>query len=212
MRPAESVPVLRAGLLGLLAGARLAAFERRAADAGRAVRYEDKVVLGGLATGAFAQFERVRDRLVKAGADPAEAMSPFAEAIAGYHDRTRPADALEALTKVYVADSVLADFYVTATAADPESRDVVAESMTDSGHTDLLAERLGAATAADPRLASRLGLWARRLAGEALSQAHAITGEHAALAPLVGGEGVEAVFGRVLDGHSARMRTINLRD
>jgi hypothetical protein len=84
--------------------------------------------------------------------------------------------------------------------------------MTDSGHTDLVAERLGAATAADPRLASRLGLWARRLAGEALSQAHAITGEHAALAPPVGGEGVEAVFGRVLDGHRARMRTINLRD
>src|SRR5690242_7787200 len=99
-------------LYGLLACVRLTAFEQRAADAGRAASYEDTVVLGGLATGAFAHFELLRDRLIEAGADPYEAMRPFQEAITAFHERTRPADAMEALTKVYVADSVVGDLYL----------------------------------------------------------------------------------------------------
>jgi hypothetical protein len=213
MRSAESASSTRRDLFGLLACARLTAFERRAADAGRATSYEDKVVLGRLAVGAFTQFERLRDRLVELGADPWEAMRPFQEAIGEFHEHSRPADTVEALTKVYVADSILADFYVAAAGeVDAETRAVVEESLADSGHAELLAERLRAAADADPRLASRLGLWARRLVGEALSQANTIAGDRATLAALVGEEGVEAMFGRVLDRHTARMRTINLRD
>jgi hypothetical protein len=213
MCPAESASAARTDLFGLLACARLTAFERRAADAGRVVSYEDKVVLGGLAVGAFAQFEHVRDRLIELGADPPEAMRPFEEAITEFNDRTRPADVLEALTKVYVGDAILADFYVAvAGGAEPGTQAVVAESLADAGHTELLAERLRAAADTDSRLASRLGLWARRLVGEALSQANAIVRDRATLAALVGEEGVEAMFGHVLDKHTARMRTINLRD
>ena len=73
-------------------------------------------------------------------------------------------------------------------------------------------ERLRAAAGADPRLASRLGLWARRLVGEALSQARAIVGDHAALVALVGDEGVGEVFGRIIGEHTARMRAIHVKD
>ncbi|WP_433181598.1 ferritin-like fold-containing protein [Actinoallomurus sp. CA-150999] len=199
-------------LYGLLACVRLTAFEQRAADAGRAVSYEDTVVLAGLATGAFAQFELLRDRLIEAGADPYEAMRPFQEAITAFHERTRPADAMEALTKVYVADSIVADLYREAVEkADFATRTVVHETLADSGHAELLRERLRAAAENDPRLASRLGLWARRLVGETLSQAHALAEGHPAVGALFGEEDVATMFGRIVDRHQARMRAINLR-
>ncbi|GAA0363003.1 ferritin-like domain-containing protein [Actinoallomurus spadix] len=200
-------------LYGLLACVRLTAFEQRAADAGRAASYEDKVVLAGLATGAFAQFELLRDRLIEAGADPYEAMRPYQDAISAFHERARPADAMEALTKVYVADSILADLYREAVEkADPGTRAVVHESLADSGHAEILTERLRAAAENDARLASRLGLWARRLVGEALSQAHALAEQNPEVGALFGEEGVAAMFGRIVDRHQARMRAVVLRD
>lgn len=200
-------------LYGLLACVRLTAFEQRAADAGRAASYEDKVVLAGLATRAFAQFERLRDRLMEAGADPYEAMRPYQDAITAFHRHTRPEDAMEALTKVYVADSILADLYREAVdKADPGTRAVVHESLADSGHAEILTERLRAAAENDSRLASRLGLWARRLVGEALSQAHALAEGHPEVGALFGEEDVATMFGRIVDRHQARMRAVDLRD
>jgi hypothetical protein len=200
-------------LYGLLACVRLSAFEQRAADAGRAAAYEDKVVLAGLATGAFTRFELLRDRLIEAGVDPYEAMRPFQEPITAFHERARPADAMEALTKVYVADSILADLYREAVdKADTGTRTVVRESLAESGHAEILTERLRAAAENDPRLASRLGLWARRLVGEALSQAHALAEGHPEVGALFGDEDVPTIFGRIVDRHQARMRAINLRD
>jgi tRNA-(MS[2]IO[6]A)-hydroxylase (MiaE)-like len=214
MSPVGSPPHTQPGALyGLLACVRLTAFEQRAADAGRAGSYEDKVVLAGLATAAFRQFERLRDRLIEEGADPYEAMRPFQDAISAFHERTRPADAMEALTKVYVADSVLADLYREAVEkADAGIRAVVHESLADSGHTELLSERLRAAAENDPRLASRLGLWARRLVGEALSQAHALAEGDPEVGALFGEEDVATMFGRIVDRHQDRMRAITLRD
>ncbi|MEV5709480.1 ferritin-like fold-containing protein [Actinoallomurus sp. NPDC052274] len=206
-------PARPRALYGLLACVRLTAFEERAADAGRTASYEDKVVLAGLATGAFAQFERLRDRLIEAGADPYEAMRPYQDAISAFHGRTRPADAMEALAKVYVADSILADLYREAVAkTDPQTRSVVYESLADSGHAEILTERLRAAAENDARLASRLGLWTRRLVGEALSQAHALAERGSEVGALFGDEDVATMFGRIVDRHQARMRAVDLRD
>lgn len=208
--PTPSLPV---AIFGLLACVRLTAFERRAADAGQAASYEDRVTLGGLATTAFAQFERLRDRLIALGADPWTAMRPFQQAVTAFHERTRPSDAMEALAKVYVADAILADLYVdVACRADPGIEETVRASLADSGHATLVTERLRAAAAADERLASRLGLWARRLVGEALSQAHVITVRDGGLRVAFGDDGVAAAFDRVVDRHQARMRAISLRD
>lgn len=170
-------------------------------------------MLAGLATGAFTQFERLRDRLIEAGADPYEAMRPYQDAITAFHGRTRPDDAMEALAKVYVADSILADLYREAVEkADPGTRAVVHDSLADSGHAEILPERLRAAAENDPRLASRLGLWARRLVGEALSQAHALAEGHPEVGALFGEEDVATMFGRIVDRHQARMRAVDLRE
>jgi hypothetical protein len=73
-----------------------------------------------------------------------------------------------------------------------------------------------AATAADPAVAGRLALWARRLVGEALIQAQRVAVERDALTELlVGGSGDLASMGRLLvrltDGHTARMQALGLQ-
>lgn len=213
MKPSQAGPDPLGELFGLLACIRLAAFEERAGDAAHAGSYEDRVVLGGLAAGAFQQFERLRDRLVELGRDPGEAIAPYRGPLAEYHRRTRPADSAEALAKVYVADGVLADFYMdSAGRVDEAARELVRDSLADSGHAELLTARIRAAAEADSRLAARLGLWTRRLIGEVLSQVHAVVAARPVLAELAGPEGVEAMFGQVIDRHAARMREIDIAE
>jgi len=72
-----------------------------------------------------------------------------------------------------------------------------------------------AAVAADPAVSGRLSLWARRLVGEALSQAQRVAAERDALTMLiVGGTGdlgaLAALLKRITSAHTARMQTIGL--
>ena len=55
----------------------------------------------------------------------------------------------------------------------------------DSRYDEFAAEEIRAAIAADPKVANRLSMWARRLVGEALSQAQRVAGERAALTALI---------------------------
>jgi hypothetical protein len=80
----------------------------------------------------------------------------------------------------------------------------------------VLRERLKAALADDPRLASRLALWARRLLGEALTLAQRVSLEY----PLLGGlsglddsgakELVGALTVELAANHSRRMAGLGL--
>jgi len=78
--------------------------------------------------------------------------------------------------------------------------------------------RVRAAIEADPTVAGRLALWARRLVGEALAQAHLVVAERPALAMLVvgavgegGGQGdIGRLFARITDAHDQRMAALGL--
>ncbi len=96
--------------------------------------------------------------------------------------------------------------------ADPAIEEPLRDSLADSGHAALVAERLHAAALADIPLASRLGLWVRRLVGEALSQAHILTIRDGVLHASFGDGGVSAAFERIVDRYRPRMRVVSLRD
>ena len=66
-------------LLGALAYGELSAFERLAEDAKLAPTLEDKAALAGMAAAEFSHYRQLHDRLLEVGADPTEAMQPFAE-------------------------------------------------------------------------------------------------------------------------------------
>ena len=80
----------------------------------------------------------------------------------------------------------------------------------------MLRDRLKAALADDPRLASRLALWARRLLGEALTQAQRVSFEHAFIGGLIGAdetrskELVRGLMAELAANHSRRMKELGL--
>ncbi|MGW1776855.1 ferritin-like fold-containing protein [Streptomyces sp. NPDC002104] len=222
---ASASPQYRAAvvdLLGALAYGELAAFERLAEDAKLAPTLGDKAELAKMASAEFHHFERLRDRLGAIDEDATAAMEPFAKGVDDFHRQTAPSDWLEGLVKAYVGDSIASDFYrEVATHLDTDTRGLVVSVLDDTGHGGFAVEKVRAAIEADPRCGGRLALWARRLMGEALSQAQRVVAERDALSTmLVGGvDGMAAgfdlaavgeMFTRITKAHTKRMAALGL--
>lgn len=204
-------------LLGAMAYGELSAFERLSSDARYSPTLRDRAVLGRLAVTEFEHFELVCAKLAELGEDAEEAMLPFQPSVDYFHERTRPADWYESLMKAYVIDTVSADFYRSVSSyVDADTSALIGRVQTAEGATAVLRDRLQAALADDPRLASRLALWARRLLGEALTQAQRISGEHAFLGGLSGGEDAgtggfaRGLTAELAAAHSRRMSQLGL--
>ena len=205
-------------LLGVLAYGELTAFERLATDARLAPTIADKHALASMAAAEFGHYRCLYDHLATAGVDPEEAMRPFVGPLDEFHDSTPPNDWLEGLIKAYVGDGLATDFYreVAAFVQDAPTRGLILETLADTGQASFAVAKVRAATAADPAVAGRLALWARRLVGEALIQAQRVAVERDALTELlVGGSGDLAGIARLLtrltDNHTARMQALGLQ-
>jgi hypothetical protein len=204
-------------LLGVMAYGELSAFERLSSDARYSPSLHDRAVLARIAVVEFQHYELLRARLEEMGLDAEAAMLPFQPAVDHFHERTRPADWYESLMKAYVIDTVSADFYrAVARQADAGTRELVERIHSDDESTAVLRELLRTALAADPRLASRLSLWARRLLGEALTQAQRVSFEHAFPAGLTGsdrgrsGDPAGEMTAGLAASHSRRMTQLGL--
>lgn len=207
-------------LLGVLAYGELMAFERLAADAALAPTITDEAELAAMANAEYRHFARIRDRLVELGVDPAAAMAPFREPLESFHSMTAPSDWLEGLVKAYVGDGIGMDFYrEIAVFLDPQTQALVLDVCADLGQSAFVVDRVRAAIEADPRVAGRLALWARRLVGEALSQAQHVAAEREALTAMLMGDvagramdltAIGEMFGRMTDEHTRRMQALGL--
>ncbi len=214
-QPADGV----VDLLGLLAYASLTAFFRLSDDAALAVSLDDKSALAGMAVAEFGHFRLLRRRIEGIGGDPSAVMRPFVAAVDEFHARTAPADWLEGLVKAYVGDGIAADFYrAVAEILEPGARALVLEVLADSGHSAFAVARVRQAIEADPRVGGRLALWARRLVGEALSQAQRVAAEREPLARLLAGQDasqlgeISRMFAHLADLHAQRMHALGLAD
>jgi tRNA-(MS[2]IO[6]A)-hydroxylase (MiaE)-like len=206
-------------LLGLLAYASLIAFFRLADDASLAISLPDKADLARMSAAQFGHFEMLSARIAELGAKPEVAMAPFVEPIDAFHARTAPSDLLEGLVKAYVGDGIAADFYrVIAQLLDQSTRVLVLNALADSGHAEFAIARVREAIAADPPVAGRLALWARRLVGEALSQAQRVAADREPLARLLAGGSpaqlgeIGRMFAELTDAHARRMAALGLTD
>ncbi|SIO89415.1 ferritin-like fold-containing protein [Nocardiopsis sp. JB363] len=214
-------------LLGLLAYAELGSFFRLADDAVLAPSLRTKGDIAGLAATEQRHYRLLRDRLEELGVDPEEAMAPFVTPLDAWHERTEPQSWLESLVKTYVGDGIAGDFYrKVAELADSETRELVEDVLAENGRAEFIAEQVRAALELDPKLAGRLSLWARRLVGEALSQAQSVAVERPELAALVtreagtGKDGsglsdlaaVSRMFASLTEGHAKRLSAMGLAD
>ncbi|MEY9213717.1 hydroxylase [Thermobifida halotolerans] len=222
-KPHDVTPVERGviDLLGLLAYAELVSFFRLASDAELAPTLGDKGELAAFAAMEQTHHRLLRNRLVELGVDPEAAMRPFVEPLDAWHARTAPQNWVESLVKAYVGDGIAADFYrQIAELTDDETRELVTGVLSEEGRAEFIAAKVKQAVADDPKLAGRLALWARRLVGEALSQAQRVAVDRPDLAALLasgnaeGGTGdlaaVSRVFARLTDAHNARLQAMGL--
>ena len=173
-----------------------------------------KVTLAEMAVAEHSRFRQVLGRLEELDADADAAMQPFVHALDAFHARTRPADWIEGLVKAYVSDGISADFYRTiADLLDPQTQALVYEVLADTVRSDFVVARVRAAIVADPPVAGRLALWARRIVGEALGQAQRVAAEREPLARLLAGGDPSQLgkkFAKLADGHSGRMAALGL--
>jgi hypothetical protein len=205
-------------LLGVLAYAQLTAFERLATDARFAPTIADKHALASMAVAEFEHYRCLCEHLRGAGVDPEEAMRPFVGPVNAFHDSTPPNNWLEGLIKAYVGDGLASDFYreVAAFVQDAATRELILETLADTGQASFAVAKVREATTRDPAVAGRLALWARRLVGEALIQAQRVAVERDALTELlVGGSGdlagIARLLSRLTDNHTARMQALGLK-
>jgi len=203
-------------LLGVLAYGELCAFDRLADDARMAPNLTARAAMSEMAALEFTHYQQLADRLGKLGADPAEAMSPFVAALETFHSLTEPQTWLEAVVKAYVGDGMAADFYrEVATLVDPDTGELINLVLNDAGRAEFAVSEVRAATTAEPWVAGRLALWARRLVGEAISQTQHVLADRDSLMMLMvrgGGNlaGVAALLKRITDRHEERMAELGL--
>ncbi len=203
-------------LLGLLAYGELSAFDHLAEDAQLAPTMPGREQMSAMAAFELGHHQLLAARLTDMGVDPAQAMEPFIEPLTRYHSLTQPSSWLEAIVKAYIGDGMAADFYrEVATFVDPATRGLIEDVINDGGRADFALREVSSAIAQDPRLASSLALWARRLVGEAISQTQHTLGERDALLDLfVAGvgdlAGVAALITRITDRHKDRMLALGL--
>ncbi|MFJ6166229.1 ferritin-like fold-containing protein [Micromonospora orduensis] len=205
-----------ADLLGLVAFGELLAFERMAGDARLAPDLRRRATLNEMAAAEISNYRRLAGRLTELGVPPADAMAPYVAPLQAYHDSTEPRDWAEVVTKAYVGDAITDDFLrEIADTLDEPDRGLVLDVLHDSGYAEFAAAEIRTAVAADPRVAGRLSMWARRLVGEALSQAGRVAAERAALTALIGrGDRVDVpgLFGRLTTAHTERMAVVGLNN
>jgi hypothetical protein len=203
-------------LLGVLAYGELSAFDRMAADARMAPTTALRAALSEVAALEMGHYRKLVSRLAELGVDPQAAMEPFVEAVETFHHRTEPRNWGEALVKAYVGDGLAADFYLeVAQYVDLSTRQLVTEALADSGNAEFAIREVGALIASDPTAASRLSLWARRLVGEAITQAQRVAAERDALTLLIVGgvgdlTGIRLLTDRIMRKHTQRMTAIGL--
>ncbi|MEV6815461.1 ferritin-like fold-containing protein [Micromonospora sp. NPDC051296] len=206
-----------ADLLGLVALGELLAFERMAADARLAPDLRRRAALGEMAAAEIANYRRLADRLGVLGVLPDDAMAAYVEPLQAYHDSTEPRDWAEVVTKAYVGDAITDDFLreIAGALREPD-RQLVLDVLHDSRYAEFAAAEIRLAIAADPKVAGRLSMWARRLVGEALSEAGRVAAaDRGALTTLITqGEqmDVAGLFRRLTTAHTARMAAAGLNN
>jgi hypothetical protein len=198
-------------LLALLAYGQLQAFDQMAADARQAPDLRRRAALSAMASAEMAGYHRLIARLREQTGDPYAAMAPFVGPLDAYHEQTEPKDWLEALVKAYVGDGIADDFYAEVAAfLEPDDRAFVLDIVHDERYTTFAANEIRAAIAADPKVASPLSMWARRLVGEALSQALHVGAERPPIAVMI--EDLPELLKRITAAHSARMLAVGLNN
>jgi tRNA-(MS[2]IO[6]A)-hydroxylase MiaE-like protein len=144
-------------------------------------------------------------RLTEVGSpEDAEQFRPFFDS---FFERTQPEDWIEAQTWHYVGDALVSEFgEALVDVLDPVSAWIIRRTLGDRQDQESFAlDELKRAMDMDPRATERIAAFARRIAGEALTQTAAATTETLVLRDLLESDGEKRMILKLLEGHRARM-------
>jgi hypothetical protein len=195
--------------LGQAAYVQLAQFETLSRAVALAPTAASKEAISRVAALSLAKHHGLTEENKRLGHEPGPAMAPFAARIDEYARVTLGSDWYEMLVTSYVTSGLLNDFQLQlAGGLSAESRARVTSVLSgDDGHAVLIGE-LHAAIDANPRLASRLALWGRRLVGDTLLIARSSL---ANLSHTNRDEArLEPVFTELIAAHTRRMDALGL--
>lgn len=194
--------------LGQAAYLQLSFFEALGHAASLAPDVRTKALTARVASSALARHAGLVRELERDGLDPAEAMAEQTGAVDAFRSRTHGDDWHEAVLATYVGAGLLNDVFSRLAAGLPSDHRTRVAAVLDPGDDDaLIVAELSAAFEADPRLASRLALWGRRLVGDTLLVARAaIEASHQS----ADDERLEPVFTELIADHTRRMDALGL--
>lgn len=172
-------------LLGLAAYVELATFGLLAGCSVDAPDLSARQTLAEAAGRALHRQQALLALGTERGASPGELMGPYDGALADFDARTQPGSWWEGLLKGAVGHAVATDLCATLARGLPDGdRAVVGGVLEDGTRADAVMALLTEAASRDERLASRLALWGRRVAGEALSLVQTVLVHRPSLAAL----------------------------
>ncbi|MCU1406944.1 MAG: hypothetical protein JWQ43_3247 [Glaciihabitans sp.] len=198
-----------ATFLGQAAYLQLTIFENLSRAMATAPTTEAKAVISGAAALSLAKHHALTAEIERINLVPSEVMDSNRPAIDRFQRMTQGSDWFESLTSCYVTAGFLDDFFMRLAAGLPgETATRVSTIMRTPSGEAMIAGELLAAIAANPRLASRLAMWGRRLVGDTMLVARS------ALATSDNHDTdearIEPVFTELIAAHTRRMDTLGL--
>jgi hypothetical protein len=164
--------------------------------------------LGQVTAEVLAVHEGVLAELRNRRLEPDDAMQPYKAALDDYQRRTQGADWQEAVLTCYLTAGFLLDFFDGLADALPRPLAERVEELLEQGTgEELLLEELREAIDGNPRLASRLAMWGRRLVGDTMLIARSALVTGGAM-PDAGR--TEPVFTELIAAHTRRMDALGL--
>lgn len=143
------------------------------------------------------------------GLVPGEAMEPFASAIDEFQHRTRGSDWFESLLGYHVASGILDDgFAAIAEGLEGDYGTRMPQLLSVAQPHAIVTAELRSALEANPKLASRLALYGRRLVGDVLLVARSALALPDDTAP--DDEHLEPVLTELIAAHTRRMDDLGL--
>lgn len=195
--------------LGQVAYFELAVFESLTRAVTAAPTLEAKEGLSAAAGEVLAKHHGLVAELRKKKVDPAEAMEPFASAIDKFEQLTSGRNWYEMLLGVYLTAGFLDDFFVRLVSGLPKAlRPRIEELLKTDRSAEVIVVLLKQGIANDPKLASQLALWGRRLVGDTQLVARSalqLSGNHDDDEMRL-----EPVFTDLIAAHSRRMDELGL--
>lgn len=204
----ELTPELGA-LLGQAAYLQLSIFETAAHAVSTAPTPRGKNAMSRVSQVSLAKYDGLVAELTRADLDPVVTMQRYASDTDAFRHDTAGGDWFESLVTTYVIAGLLDDFFVRLAEGLPDDESArIATLLAPDSASRYIVEELRTAIEQNPRLASRLALWGRRLVGDTLLIARSALAVPENTAP--DEARLEPVFTEMIAAHTRRMDALGL--